>query len=248
MSRWKAGLLTALLLLPLASGARSQVLVEAIVSPALLRLADGRLVRLSGIETALPEHEGARQAALRALDGLLIGEALLLKPDEPAQDRLGRDLVQAFREEDGLWLQGQLLRWGHARVDPFTADFDALGELYALEAIARSEGAGLWAHPAYRLRSSDPQTLLPWVGSLQVFEGQVAAVGEGGGNLYLNFGADWKSDTTARVLRGELKRFEAAGLDPKALAGKRLRLRGWIQDWNGPFLDLHSPGQVEVLD
>ncbi len=237
-----------LLLLPLAAEAQVEVRVEALVSPALLRLDDGQLVRLAGIEVALPEHAGARRAAERALEGLLDGQSLVLHPEEPGSDRLGRDLVQAFRREDGLWLQGQLLRWGHARVDPFTAPFDKLAALYALEAEAREEGLGLWSHPAYRLRSILSQELLPWEGSLQVIEGEVAAVGEGGGNIYLNFGEDWKSDTTARVLRRDRRRFENAGIDLSALTGRNVRLRGRIQSWNGPFLELHNPAQIEVLE
>lgn len=219
----------------------------AVVSPVLLRMDGDRVVRLAGLEAALPEHEGARAAAERALANLLEGHAVLLQPEEPAQDRMGRDLVQAFRADDGLWLQGRLLRWGHARVDPFTAPFDRLAALYALEAEARAEGLGLWAHPAYRLRTTDPQALLAWEGSIQVIEGVVAAVGEGGGALYLNFGEDWKSDTTARVMRRDRKRFEAAGIDVASLAGQRVRLRGWVQSWNGPFIELHSPEQIELL-
>lgn len=244
-SHWTLLLAALLCLLP-AFTARAEGDVQ-VVSPTLLRLDDGRLVRLAGIEVALPEHEAARAAAQRALSGLLAGHSLLLQPEAPAQDRLGRDLVQGYRKADGLWLQGRLLRWGHARVDPFTAPFDQLATLYALEAEAREQGLGLWSHPAYRLRSVEPEALLPWQGSLQVVEGEVAAVGEGGGALYLNFGEDWKSDTTGRILRRDRKRFAAAGIDPATLTGKRVRLRGRIQDWNGPFIELHSPGQIELL-
>ncbi len=218
------------------------------LSPVLLRLGDGRTLRLAGLEGALPEHEELRAAAMRALAGLVEGEALRLEPEEPPQDRLGRELVQAFRRSDGLWLQGRLLRWGHARVDPFTAPFENLQEFLLLEEAAREEAAGLWSHPAYRLRGSAPDELLPWIGSLQVFEGRVEAAGGGRGDLYLNFGEDWKSDTTARVSGRLRKRFEEAGLDLEGLAGRRVRLRGWLHDWNGPFLELHSPAQIEILE
>ncbi len=242
---WMSGLLAGLLALPPLRPKAAEA-VE-ILAPTLLREADGRELRLAGLEAALPEHEAARAAALRALDGLVAGEELVFEPEAPAFDRLGRALVQAYRSRDRLWLQGRLLRWGHARVDPFTAPYESLQAFYMLEAEARAEGAGLWSHPAYRMRSSEPAELLPWIGSLQVFEGEVLEVG-GRSDVYLNFGEDWASDTTARIPRASRKRFEAAGIDPAALAGRRVRLRGWLQEWNGPFLELHSPAQLEILD
>lgn len=243
-----AGLLTG----PLALLPRSSRAIEAagpveILAPTLLRLPDGSLLRLAGLEAALPEHEAARAAALRALSDLIEGEVLVFEPEVPTSDRLGRALVQAFRSRDRLWLQGRMLRWGLARVDPFTAPYESLQAFYALESEARAEGVGLWSHPAYRLRSSEPAALLPWIGSLQVFEGVVLEVG-GRSDIYLNFGEDWASDTTARIPRASRKRFEAAGIDPESLAGRRVRLRGWLQKWNGPFLELHSPAQMEILD
>ncbi len=241
-------ILGALVVLPLVEEALGEPLAALeVISPTLLRAEAGRTLRLAGIASALPEHEAPHAAAVRALSDLIEGQALLLRPDKPGRDRLGRELVQACRQNDGLCLQGRLLLWGHARVDPFTAPLETLQEFLALEAAAREGAAGLWSHPAYGLRSSDPVDLLPWIGSLQVFEGVVAAVGGGRGDIYLNFGEDWDSDTTARIARRHLRRFKAAGIEPDSLLGRRVRLRGWLQSWNGPFLELHSPGQVELL-
>jgi len=178
---------------------------------------------------------------------LLAGGGVRLEPAVPQRDRLGRTLIEAYRLSDGLWLQGWLLRQGHARADPFSAAPRRLPALYALEAEAREAGKGLWQHAAYRLRSSSPAALLDWTGSLQIFEGIVAAVGKGKSDLYMNFGSDWKTDTTARIARHRIKRFRNAGIALEELAGKRVRLRGWIQDWNGPFVELHTPGQLEIV-
>ncbi len=134
------------------------------------------------------------------------------------------------------------------RVDPFSASSARLLELYAEEELARREGKGLWGHPAYRLRSAEPEELLPWIGSVQVFEGKVMTAGKGRRDLYLNFGSDWQQDTTARIQRQHLSVFEEAGLTAETLSGARVRLRGWLQSWNGPFLDLSQPAQVELLE
>ncbi|MBC6404545.1 MAG: thermonuclease family protein [Rhodospirillales bacterium] len=218
-----------------------------IESLAIWRNEAGDSLRLAGLAGPLPEHQALGTVGRRALEALLAGDGIRLEPPVPRRDRLGRALIEAYRLSDDLWLQAWLLRQGHARADPFSAAPRQLPALYALEAEARAAGKGLWQHPAYRLRSSDPAALLDWAGSLQIFEGVVAAVGTNRSGFYMNFGTDWKTDTTARIARHRIKRFRDSGIALEALAGKRVRLRGWIQTWNGPFVELHTAGQLEII-
>lgn len=71
------------------------------------------------------------------------------------------------------------------------------------------------------------------------------SVGEGAGRVYLNFARDWKSDFTVAVARKDVSAFRAGGVDLKALAGKRVRVRGWAR--NGPMIEATHPEQIEVL-
>ena len=41
--------------------------------------------------------------------------------------------------------------------------------------------------------------------------------------------------------------FKAAGIDPKALAGKKLRARGWVEWHNGPMIHATYAEQIELL-
>ena len=41
--------------------------------------------------------------------------------------------------------------------------------------------------------------------------------------------------------------FTAAGIDLTALAGKRLRVRGWVMWRNGPMIEATHPEQIELL-
>ncbi|HET9937017.1 MAG TPA: hypothetical protein VFQ29_11255 [Methyloceanibacter sp.] len=68
-------------------------------------------------------------------------------------------------------------------------------------------------------------------------------VGEGSGRLYLNFAGDWRSDFTISIARKDTAAFAAAGLDPPALAGKRVRV-AWR---NGPMIEATHPDQIELL-
>jgi hypothetical protein len=61
-------------------------------------------------------------------------------------------------------------------------------------------------------------------------------VGEGAGRIYLNFAKDWRSDFTVGVERKDVSAFTAAGIDLKGFAGKRVRVRGWVEWRNGPMI------------
>jgi hypothetical protein len=106
----------------------------------------------------------------------------------------------------------------------------------------------VWGSPSYRIQSaSDVDRLGRLTHSYQLVEGTVASVGEGGGRIYLNFAKDWRSDFTISVARKDMSAFTTAGIDLKGLAGKRLRVRGWVEWRNGPLIEASHPEQIEVL-
>ncbi len=85
--------------------------------------------------------------------------------------------------------------------------------------------------------------------TFQIVEGRVEAIAEVRGAVYLNFGSDWRDDFTAGVVRGrKAAKVANPAFDASALKGKRVRVRGWIERRNGPFIEIVHPGQIEVLD
>ena len=66
--------------------------------------------------------------------------------------------------------------------------------------------------------------------------------------IYLNFGADWRSDFTIRIDARHLALFRDAGVDLLKLKGKRVRVRGWIKEQNGPLIELDHPERLEVIE
>ena len=106
----------------------------------------------------------------------------------------------------------------------------------------------MWASYVYRIEPAlDAKRLGRLIHSYQLVEGTVVAVGEGGGRLYLNFTKDWRSDFTVSVDRKNASAFAAAGIDLKALAGKRLRARGFLAWRDGPTIEATHPEQIELL-
>jgi hypothetical protein len=184
-------------------------------------------------------------AARERLAALVAGRRVALHTGGRAVDRHGRLLAHLVRAEDGLWVQGALLADGLARVYTF-ADVRALAaDMYALEVAARQARRGLWAQPRFAVLT--PETVADRLYGFRVVEGVVHEAAEVRRRVYLNFGADWRTDFTVSVAPGDRARFAEAGLDLLALAGRRVRVRGWVRSYNGPLIDADHPEQVEVL-
>ena len=50
------------------------------------------------------------------------------------------------------------------------------------------------------------------------------------------------------IKRKRLPVLEAAGLDLMSLPGRRIRVRGWVEWWNGPMIEISHPQEIEVSD
>ncbi len=85
-------------------------------------------------------------------------------------------------------------------------------------------------------------------GRFALVEGKVLSVRESGATIYVNFGRRWTRDFTVIILRRLGKAFTTAGVEPKKLEGRRIRVRGWIEQRGGPIITAEAPEQIEVLD
>lgn len=221
--------------------------VEAIDGQSL-RLADGSVLRLAGI--IAPDHEIAAERraadeARAALQRLAVGVDLLAQPPAERRDRHDRRLLQV-RTGDGTWLQGELLQAGRVRVWTQPDAAEQAQQMLALERQAREQRKGIWALPYFAILT--PETAAAALDRFQIVEVTVAQVGRVRGTVYLNAGSDWRSDFTARLEPAAVKLFGAAGQDPAALQGRKLRIRGWLRFYNGPFLDVTHPQQIEFVE
>ena len=246
------GLLIAAFLAPTALPARTEDRspplrgAEAIDGQSL-KLADGRTLRLAGIVAPDPRRPEERQAAMRAktaLDALIRDRELRAA----APDRRDRHdaVLSHVSDGDGRWLQGELLRAGLVRVWTRADAPEKAAEMLALEAEARAARRGLWALPYFAILT--PDTAPAGLDRFQIVEARVVEVARVRGTVYLNTAADWRSDFTARIERPALVLFAASGIEPAALKDRRIRVRGWLRRYNGPFVDITHPQQIEVLD
>jgi hypothetical protein len=42
--------------------------------------------------------------------------------------------------------------------------------------------------------------------------------------------------------------FAAAGIEPKKLENRRVRVRGWVEERNGPRIEATRPEQIEIAE
>lgn len=212
--------------------------VSAVRDGRTLMLADGREIRLAGIEAP------ADGAALRALAA---GQTLRI--ERVSDDRYGRIVAFAYAGDAGELLQVALLAAGQARVSARAGGKACAGNLLTAERAARAGRLGLWADPNFAPLSSENLTMLAAEkGHFALIEGQVLSVRESGATIYVNFGRRWTRDFAVTIPKREARSFAAAGVEPKTLERRRIRVRGIIEQRNGPIIDVTVPEQIELID
>jgi hypothetical protein len=208
-----------------------------------LVLKDGRMAVLEGVR--LPFHDGAPPAlAEEVRRGLreLVGTPLTLTANMPAQDRYQRLRVQAFGT---AWLQAELLRRGLARVEPAPDRQECVPEFYKAEQEAREAKKGLWSFPALAIRRADAVPVSD-KGTFQIVEGIVVNGARRDGRIFLDFSQDYRRGFSAIVAPEDAQFFRR--FKPESLAGRKLRLRGMIEAYDGKAeILLSNPAEIEFI-
>jgi endonuclease YncB( thermonuclease family) len=224
----------------MAAEARSVVDARAVL------LQDERVVRLAGIEPfslLRPQLGEAAPRLQREVDAALSRGRLGVHLTSGEADRHGR-LPALVALEDGTLLQELLVREGLAVAFATGDETPCFERILAAEDEARRAGRGFWA--GFKLPWARPETLAPFVGGFVIFEGFVVSVGNRRSRTYLNFGGRWIEDVTVEIEARDRERFGGEA-DLAALSGWRVRIRGYLEERQGPAMILRSPLQIEKL-
>src|SRR5262249_2771626 len=165
------------------------------------------------------------------------GEAVELRQQGAATDRYGRTVAFAYLTRDGGERSAahDLLAQGFARVAAHVGHTACAVELQSRERVARAAKLGLWADSHYAIVGAHSfGEVLAEQGRLTVAEGKVVSVRESGGTIYMNFGRRWSEALTVTILKRHERIFAGAGLQLKTLENRRVRVRGWVEERNGP--------------
>jgi micrococcal nuclease len=231
----------------------SPVTIAAVSDTLDVTLADGRTLRLAGLDAPLAT-EGSPDLPARARDALKAWSAapdgVVLHALGSGLDRWGRVSAQLFRKDatDAPTSGAKaLILAGLARARPETVAQNCFSTLLAAEAEARAERRGLWADPRYAvLDAADTKGLAAQAGGMVLVQGFLH-LHESRGALYLALGRD-RGGFVAVVSRRDAQRFGKAGLDLADYEGTPVRLRGDLDMRFGPRLRLVDPDAIESLE
>jgi hypothetical protein len=182
---------------------------------------------------------------------LIAGNTVELRRQHAAIDRYGRTLAYAFVStgQSTVSVAHALLARGFARVTASVETRACATEMLAREQAARASKLGLWANLYYVIIGAESfQELLAERGHFALVEGNVVSVRDSGGTTYVNFGRRWSQALTVTISKRHERIFEAAGLQPKRLEHRRIRVRGWIDERNGPRIEATRPEQIEIAE
>jgi endonuclease YncB( thermonuclease family) len=235
--------------------------VTSVTAGETLLLEDGRAVRLTGILGPKPGPSGpaadARARMESALSALVLGKKVSLQLDERKRDRYGRFLAQVMVVTDAepVWVQAALIGEGLARVMSFRDTRLCARELLKLEEEARRARKGHWETGFFVVRAAETEDVLHRLEqSYEIVEGVVSTVAEIKGKTYINFGQNWRRDFTAFISAQDAALVAGGDAQPgspsplASLSGRRIRVRGWLKNFNGPSITVTHPEQIELLD
>lgn len=227
--------------------------VDSVIDPLTLQLDNKEFVSLVGLDIPdfNPHAPGPLSTmALTILQDYTIGKEFRLYQTKDRNtgrtNRMNHKMYHLVREDDDGWVQGTLLALGVARVRTVKDNPELAEDMYAKEMEARSENLGLWGMEQYQIHQAD--TAAAAIDTYGIIQGKVLRAQRRPSRIYLNFGDNYRDDFTVQVLSSDIKAFRARDIDPLALEGKTIEVRGWVKDYNGPYIEIDHPARLRVLD
>ncbi|MCP4935860.1 MAG: thermonuclease family protein [bacterium] len=233
-------------------------LVTKVFKDGILQLQSGELVRLMGVmpvkQFDQPTSSVAKKLnaigvqAVELLQREVVGKRVELHQSGRVHDRYDRLLAHVY-SHDGKWIQGLLLQAGLARSFSYRNNRICMPQMLALEKTARHQRIGLWRYQTFQPQPAARQKqLLRRRYRFSLVEGRVRKIAVVKRWMFLNFGNDWRSDFTIAIKKKYKRSIERDGLALEKLTGKRVRVRGWIELWNGPVIKVTHKEQIELLE
>ncbi|MBL8550039.1 MAG: thermonuclease family protein [Hyphomonadaceae bacterium] len=227
------------------------------------REARAGLERLALHRPALLAYGGVKRLPARTpkaqpVDGASGTPSPAPPPAEPPRSETA--LAQVFAQSEGgrwIWVQQAMVQEGLARVRTRKENHARAAELLAAEAQARRARRGLWGQAAYRVLTAEAAIAkaadLPsrcGQGPFWVVEGTVRDVSATPERVYLNFGADYRSDFTVAVYGEDVADWTGDQHGPafESYEGRKVRVRGRAANRGGPLICADHPAQIEMLE
>jgi endonuclease YncB( thermonuclease family) len=205
-------------------GGLTSVAVQRVVDGDTLRLADGRSVRMVGLNTPELGKKGRSDepfalAARKRLEGLVAasdGQVGLL-PGKESKDHYGRTLAHVY-SANGSNLEAQMLAEGLGFQVAVAPNVDLVDCQQAAERSARQAGLGIWRQsPVLKAEQINAS-------GFAVLSGRVSKVQRNRGGVWIEL----QDSVVLRVAPNLFGPFDVASLE--RLEGKQVEARGWVLD------------------
>jgi endonuclease YncB( thermonuclease family) len=208
---------------------------------------NGDIYTLTGID--IPNDNDTESKTQKRLIELTEGKKCTLyqtRSDKVGRiNRMNHILGHLTCGKDDIWIQGTLVAEGLARVRTTPENKEQYLKLLELEKSARDKELGLWAIPMNTTLT--PLTASQNMNNFAIVEAQVYATAQNKQSIFLNFTSDWKTDFSVAIPAKLRKDFSKLRIDPMSLRGKKIRVRGWIRSYNGPYIELDHAEQLELV-
>lgn len=226
--------------------------VTEVINPLVVKLEDGRFIHLAGLDYPdLNYHDPGQLSvtALKILEDFLTNQTVAIyqtpSADKGRKNRLGHNIAHLKRQDNDVWVQGMLLALGVARTRTTQYNPEMASQMLILEDAARQSKSGMWEMKEYTVLT--PEQAKKHIGGYQIVEGRINNASMYKNRLYLNFGNNWREDFTVSISAFDLKNFTRQKIYPKDWNGKNIRVRGWIESYNGPYMEIDHPERFEAL-
>lgn len=225
----------------------TQVQVRQVFDGDTLELADGRRLRIIGVNTpelgrdgraAEPYSQRAAERLRQLLDGA--GGRIALRFDVEREDRYGRLLAHPYLA-DGRSIAAELLGEGLAAAIVVPPNAYALRCLGQAERDAREARRGLWSLPRYAGESSD--RLSPPLEGFRVVRGRIERVGESRRAFWFNLPGGF----AVQLRKTDMVHF--GDFSPRAMLGREIEVRGWVRRARSELrMQLRHPAMLRLLN
>ena len=208
-----------------------------------VQLADGRKVRLLGINTPEVSHrnrpgQAGGEAAKAWLRKALLGRKVRLVEDAEPADKYNRTLAHVFTEGNEH-INLQLVESGLAAVDIHPPNLLFADQLAAAQDRAEQAGRGIWGRDEYEPLPVDELTEDGHAGWLRL-TGDLKTIRSSRKYIYLEFTDSFQAKVDKRWLR--------LFPDLDRLTGKELEVRGWLNRNRGGWsMIIRHPSALKVL-
>lgn len=225
----------------LPTGEKGRV-VRVIDGDALI-LSSGQSVRLIGIEAPSGpyrdrEAQPGFDTSKRILEDMALGREVELRYAGATRDRYDRALAHVVTTDTlgpKLWLNGEMVKRGGARVRVYPDTAAANAPLLLFEEAARAAKLGVWKNRAWKIH--DVARLPDSFTGFQIVEGVTAGMQ---GSEYRTASCDVYLDRTLLVLEISRAAAELCRLPPDT----KIRARGYVRNLR---MEISHPLNLEIL-